>query len=61
MELLLANDKNPLHQKEPRGLRALMSSCTFFYHFKQNAMIRGEDGSQMWMFMDYLPEVLLKI
>lgn len=45
-------------KKSRRGSAPLMCNCSF-YHFKQNTVMQGEDRSQMAMFMDYLPKVVV--
>lgn len=45
-------------KKNHRCSVPLMCSCSF-YHFKQNTVMQGEDRSQMAMFMDYLPKVVV--
>lgn len=45
--------------KRTREVLCLWCATALFYHFKRNTVIRGEHWSQMAMFLDYLPKVVV--
>lgn len=65
MELLVANVKNPLHQKEPEGFAGFDEQLHFLSlqtEYYDPGVRTGAKWRCLWVFFFFfLPEVLLKI